>query len=309
MLETLERLISSRPFLRKTAKFLLHITGLTYTPKKKKHFLNSITKPGNKLPLDVTKRSGFNVFHNPGNTLITRGPEFELEVQFTIQALFFLDRQRGNTPVFADIGSNIGLHTLAVKEKFPAVEVIAFDPSPFSWNYLNITIRENNIKGIQLEPIALGSENGTVDFYTWGESSSGDSLRDTGRQPTKRYSIIQVPVKRFDDLPNARHVTVIKMDCEGAEVSILQGMTQTIKKNRPLIVTEFYEENQKAFGISGSDVYDLAASFSYSIHTLWFQKLNRSEFLELHRSGEENFVLLPNEVVNSKSSLDLIPFG
>ena len=297
MLPLLEETFKKSPFLRKAAKRLLGMFGITYVPLQKRRILDSAReKCRENLPLDVSIRYGYKIFHNPGNSLINRGPAFESEVQSVIQTLLFLDRQRGNSPTFADIGANIGLHSLAVKENFPKTPIIAFDPSPFSWKYFEITIRENGIKGIELIPFALGSEEGTVDFYTWGENSSGDSLHDTGRQPETPYSIIKVPLKKFDDIPEARNVTVIKMDCEGAEISILQGMVETISRNRPLIVTEFYEENQRAFGISGDNVYDLVSSFDYSMFTLWFEKLSRDAFLDLHKNGEENFLLLPEEL-------------
>lgn len=297
MFNTLNEKIRKSSFIRRTAKLILRIIGINYIPPTKRDILKSAQANSEEdIPLDVSFRSGFKLFHNPGNSLIMRGPIFEIEVQCAIQALFFLDRQRGNTPTLADIGANIGLHSLAVKEKFPNTSIIAFDPSPFSWKYFGITIRENHIQGIQLIPIALGSEEGTVDFYTWGENSSGDSLQDTGRQPETPFSIIKVPVRKYDDIPEARDATVIKMDCEGAEVSILRGMLHTISRKRPLIVTEFNEENQRAFGISGDDVYDLVSSIGYCIFALWFKKLTREMFLELRMKGEENFILLPSEV-------------
>lgn len=297
MLRTIEERIKENSFFRKSAMFFLRTFGIKYVSSAKRGILESAQAGSvEKIPLDVSIRSGYKLFHNPGNSLIMRGPAFETEVQCAIQALFFLDRQRGNSPVFADIGANIGLHSLAVKEKFPDTPVIAFDPSPFSWSYLEITIRENPIEGMQLIPIALGNKEGSVDFYTWGENSSGDSLQNTGRQPGTPFSVIKVPLRRFDDIPESRDATVIKMDCEGAEFFILQGMNDTISRNRPLIVTEFYEENQRAFGVSGEQVYDLVISFGYSMFTLWFSKLSREAFLELHKRGEENFILLPTEV-------------
>jgi FkbM family methyltransferase len=299
MYPNLSKKISKLPLLRRFGRLALRTLGISSLSRDKKRRLKlaKSTLP-EKIPLDASFRSGFLVFHDPNNPLIARGEIFESDVRSAIYTLFFLDRQRGNTPRFADIGANIGLHSLAVKEKFPETEVVAFDPSPFSWKYLKLTLEHNNIEGIKLMPIALGNSEGTADFYAWGKSSSGDSLRNTGRQPNTPFSVIKVPIRKFDDLPENEGVTVIKMDCEGAEVSIIQGMSASIARNRPLIVTEFYAENQSAFGITGSDVYKLVSDLSYSVYTLWFELLDEHKFLTLHQNGEENFILLPSEIVH-----------
>jgi FkbM family methyltransferase len=287
------------PLVRRLGRFALRSLRISPHSKEKKRRVTLAKLPvPEKIPLEASFISGFLVFHDPNNPLIARGDVFESEVRSAIYTLLFLDRQRGNNPRFADIGANIGLHSLAVKEKFPETEIVAFDPSPFSWKYLKLTLEHNKIEGIKLMPIALGNSEGSADFYTWGQSSSGDSLRNTGRQPNTPFSIIKVPIKRFDDVFESEGVTVIKMDCEGAEVSIMQGMSASIKRNRPLIVTEFYAENQRAFGITGADVYKLVTDLSYSVYTLWFELLDERVFLTLHQKGEENFILLPNEIAH-----------
>jgi FkbM family methyltransferase len=248
---------------------------------------------GEKISLDFSYRYGVSLFHNEYNSLIARGPSFESEVQECLCCLLFLDRLRGNTSRFGDIGANIGLHTLFLKDKFPDLEIVAFDPSPFSWKYLDLTLRYNQIEGVFLNKIALGDSEGTVDLYTWGESSAGDSLRNTERQADVPFKLVPVRMTSLDALPETGSLTVIKIDCEGAEINILKGMENVLERDKPLIITEFNIMNQRAFGLTSDDVYSFVEEIGYSIYTVWFSKLTRSEFYAIHRKDEENYVLLP----------------
>lgn len=250
---------------------------------------------GSEIPVDFTLRNGVFVFHNPGNSLIDRGKRFEPEVQHALATLIFLDKLRGNQTVFCDVGANIGLHTVFLREAFPGMEIVAFDPSPFSWRYLQLTIELNSISGVNLYPTALGDSEGEIDLYAWGPSSSGDSLRDTGRQPGKKYNKVTVPIKRLDSFSEIPPLTVMKMDCEGAELEILKGARDRLKLHRPLILSELNFRNQKAFGFSTEDVFREICSTDYLIFDLYFRQLDFDAFSTAHLGGEENYILIPKE--------------
>jgi FkbM family methyltransferase len=286
--------IGYSPVVRIPARAVLKCLNLHKPTIERNHTLaEAFTMLGEKISLDFSKRYGVNLFHNENNSLIARGLSFEPEVQECLCCLLFLDRMRGNASRFGDIGANIGLHTLFLKDKFPDLEIVAFDPSPFSWKYLDLTLRYNQIQGVTLNKIALGDCEGTVNLYTWGESSAGDSLRNTERQTDLPFELVPVRMTSLDAFPESGSLTVIKMDCEGAEINILKGMGNVLERDKPLIITEFNNTNQRAFGLTSDDVYSFVQEIGYSIYTLWFTKLERDEFSALHQKNEENYVLLP----------------
>lgn len=247
--------------------------------------------------LDVTKRNGIYIFHNKNNSLIGRGNSYEPVVQHALSALLFLDMLRGNTTVFADIGANIGLHTFFLKSKFKDLNVIAFEPSPYCGQYLDLSIQYNHISDIRLEKIALADTNGTLDFYNWGEEGSADSLKDTHRVSADiKPNIIKVPVEKLDDIEDLPFITVVKMDCEGAELSILKGAQKTLMKNRPLILLEFHPQNKAAFNVKTEDIFGFLNKMNYSLCSLYFEPLDADRFEELQGISEENYIMLPNEL-------------
>ncbi|MGA2914823.1 MAG: FkbM family methyltransferase [Sedimentisphaerales bacterium] len=264
--------------------------------KEKKRVLEEASKifPHN-IPLDVTKRNGVYIFHDKGNSLIRRGTSYEPEVQHTLMVFFFLDKLRGKSTVFADIGANIGLHTFFVKSQCKDLNIIAFDPSPVSWKYMELSIRYNNLSNIRLEKIALSETNGLLDFYNWGNESSGDSLKDTKRVLNVTPNIIKVPAKKLDDIKDIPPITVIKMDCEGAELSILKGARESLSINRPLILLEFHPINKAAFNVTTEDIFCFLKETNYSLYSINFEMLNFSMFDELQKQCEENYIMLPNK--------------
>ena len=246
------------------------------------------------ISLDVSIREGYLVFHNRNNSLINRGEHYEPEVQIALKTLINLNRLRYKHTVFADIGVNIGLHTLFILNNFPTTEIIAFDPSPFSYKYFELTIRFNKINNIRLEKVALSDKIGQVEFYNWGKESSADSLKDTKRVIGVTPKILKVPTVSLDSLAGLPPINVIKMDTEGAELSILRGAYNTIIKYQPFILLEFNKINKKAFDVNTIQIFEFLQKIDYSIFTLEFEFLSNKTFDLTQDKGYENYILLPN---------------
>lgn len=248
---------------------------------------------------DVAVRDGWFIFHDPGNTLIRRGPFYEPESREALFALCAIDSLRGGLTQIADIGANIGLHTALIARRFPSVTIHAYDPSPQSILYLRETIEYNGLKQVHLHECALGAESGEMEFYTWGSESSADSLRDTERvSGGLKATKISVAVKTLDQQSEEGvRPTVIKMDCEGGELDVLRGGAKVFDTYRPLVLTEFSSYNIGAFGVTAQDLLDWARRHRYKIFTLGFSPVESCQAIaDEQGSGEENFILLPEEL-------------
>ncbi len=266
--------------------------------KKKKQILKEAAPLFHeKMSLDVSNRYGMYIFHNKGNSLMLRGDVYEPEVQQALIVLIGLDKIRKNNTVFADLGANIGLHTFYLKKQYSDLNVVAFDPSPSSWKYLDLTIKFNNIRDVRVEKIALSDQNGEFDLYNWGEESSADSLRNTERVHGIEPIIIKVPSRRLDDILDLPKITVIKMDCEGAELSILKGGKDTIAKNKPFILLEFHILNRKAFSISSQDIFNFLDEIEYKMYDLNFRYIDIKAFDSSQENNNEDYILLPNDIL------------
>ncbi len=288
--------------LRKIIEKILAIVKhfrLIYRKKKDKFVL--LKKAKEHFPdqhsLKVSERYGYYLFHNKNNSLIKRGELYEPELQQALLNLFVLNKLRNTKNIFADVGANIGLHTAFVKKFYPDMEIMAFDPSPFSAMYLDLTLQLNKITNVKFEKFALSDKNGKLDFYSFGEESSADALKNTNRVHGVKPIVIEVETKKLDEVTfGSSKPTVIKMDCEGAELNILKGAINILKQTRPLIILEIHPINKKAFHVTNEDIFFFVEEMNYILLSLKFDILDLEKFSAMQNSYEENYILLPKEM-------------
>ncbi len=125
--------------------------------------------------------------------------------------------------LFVDVGANIGSYTV-LASKVVGAKSIAFEPVPQTFNHLQTNININEISAlVDCFCCAVGKEDGSVKF-----SSDNDTMNKVVDENYSGKSI-EVPVKSLDDLLNSLKPTVIKIDVEGFEPEVIQGVISTLK--------------------------------------------------------------------------------
>ena len=143
--------------------------------------------------------------------------------------------------VALDIGANIGLWSRDLALHF--AQVIAFEPvSDFRDCLIKNVVNGN----IDIRPYALGPEDTTIDMVVTN-GNTGHSHVNNNTIGSGSIDMHKLDSLEFDA------VDYIKIDCEGYELSILQGAKQTIKKHRPVIVVE--QKLHKDTGITEETQY------------------------------------------------------
>lgn len=127
--------------------------------------------------------------------------------------------------VVIDVGANIGVFAMYL-QTLARVQVYSFEPAPSTREMLERNVANNNLSSqIRVVPVAIGKEAGTLSLRcspNFGHSSfyEGDHLKDAVE--------VSVPVatlpSQFSSL-GISHVDLLKIDIEGAEVALLEGMT------------------------------------------------------------------------------------
>lgn len=144
-----------------------------------------------------------------------------------------------------DVGANIGMFTLYMKQRYPSSKVLAFEPAPETFGTLSQNIKLHQIEGIELHQCALGSKETTeiLTFYPHFPGNStlvpeekerlrrlghevnlGDFVESVYRDATE----FSVPVKRLSQFLKDREaltsIDLLKVDVEGAELDVLGGL-------------------------------------------------------------------------------------
>ena len=159
-----------------------------------------------------------------------------------------------------DIGANIGYYVL--QEAKVCTRVYAIEPDPSNYRMLIRNIKLNDYRNITTMNLAIGNEAGKICLKSDLISNATRICRD-GEEP---YA--EVEMKTLDSLFPETKVDFVRMDVEGYEFNILQGMREIIDKYRPSMFIEVHRHPLRSYGHSQEQLLELLADYGYSITAL-----------------------------------------
>ncbi|NET85501.1 MAG: FkbM family methyltransferase [Moorea sp. SIO1F2] len=143
---------------------------------------------------------------------------------------------------FIDVGANFGMHTLyAAKLVGEMGRVFAFEPVPSNLNLLKKNIHLNHLEQ-QVKVIPKALSNSPDPFLTFHVPVDEVAVTASLRPDKTTQEAIQVANTRLDDYWNEVNlpVKIIKIDVEGAELEVLRGAEQLIRRQKPLLLIEVH---------------------------------------------------------------------
>jgi FkbM family methyltransferase len=137
-----------------------------------------------------------------------------------------------------DIGANIGYFTMLMASLVePSGLVVAVEPNPENIKLLEASRRVNGFDQVLVIQAAAGRQTGLLALNV----SHSNGM--TGELPGDLDAIFAsrpVPCFALDAiLPKDRRINLVKIDTEGAELNALIGLSKTIDRDHPVIVSEF----------------------------------------------------------------------
>jgi FkbM family methyltransferase len=137
----------------------------------------------------------------------------------------FLRYARQST-LFVDAGANTGFYTLLAHAANPNIQIRAFEPNPAVFKKLARHVELNGLAACtQLHAVALGNSTGTGRFQIPEDATMAHIAA-----PGDGTDGIQVPIGQPVDL--------MKIDVEGYELGVLQGMSTILRAHRPVLFFE-----------------------------------------------------------------------
>lgn len=168
-----------------------------------------------------------------------------------------------------DVGAHVGGWTKIMAERFKAVH--CFEPVQALVAQLHKLARIT--PNIHLHRCALGHVAGS--FHLMGEKHSLNWI-DFSKRGCNRADERECVVKRLDDY-NLEDVDLLKIDAEGADLLVLRGGDDTIRRCRPVIIMESKPDFEERYKIAPHEIED-------------FMRKRKYELKEVHRY---DFIWLP----------------
>jgi FkbM family methyltransferase len=219
---------------------------------------------------------------------------------------------------FLDVGVNLGQTLIKLKSLKSEVEYIGFEPNPICVSYVRELIRENRFSNCVLVPAGLFKEERLIEleFFSPDDADSTASLIKNFRPDEKIYHKMLVPVFRFESIAgvfNPPQIGFIKIDVEGAELEVIEGLYSTIQSYRPIILLEIlpvYSSENKIRRERQGKLEQIFRGLNYKVFRIvksdndTYVKLQRVEEIGIHSDLSCcDYIAIPEELEHETMKL------
>ncbi|AFI04801.1 FkbM family methyltransferase [Helicobacter cetorum] len=170
------------------------------------------------------------------------------------------------------MGANIGNHSLYFALECQATKILAFEPIFSTFEILEKNIALNHLQNI-VTPLNVGLSNKSINakinsqYLHYGQitgfylhNMGAVSLTQDEKGAFKLIALDSINLKDY----GFERLDFVKIDVENHEIEMLEGALETLKKYRPIIFIETFENNKdRVFSILDSLGYQHTKSFPY----------------------------------------------
>ncbi len=189
----------------------------------------------NRLPLPMFRfRRGFTLHHGPADEPLL------LLYEIFVEGCYSNNKIRDG--MIIDLGANIGAATLCWASQSAKITVHAYEPNPVTNQTLRRNIEVNNLSDrVTIYNDAVGREAGEVQLWADVPSLLATSY---GVSPATNGTVIRVPMVDLNEVlrrAGGEQISLLKIDTEGAEADILEGVSLPRLRSIRRIVLEYHD--------------------------------------------------------------------
>lgn len=167
-----------------------------------------------------------------------------------------------------DIGANHGLFSVPASKL--GYKVIGFEPVAANIETLNLAKEANGLTDFEMFHLALSNKNEEVEIFvpvcpdnaSFSQEAAVSNMRD------KQCRSEKVICLRFDDWleqnQNYMNIGMIKMDVQGSEYSIVEGMKNFLSASNDIYMVVEYEKHLTLMGHSFQELDNLILSLGFA---------------------------------------------
>jgi len=157
-----------------------------------------------------------------------------------------------------DIGANVGHYTKRFSELVGAHgRVIAFEPVPETFSILSANVQLFAHPNVTLINAAVSDRTGVV-AMSIPKFSTGLANYYKAQISSGAESSLSVLTLSLDSLSISRRIVLVKIDVEGHESFVLDGMKNLLERHHPILIIE----------TSSKEVIDTLSSLGYTAEKL-----------------------------------------
>ncbi len=187
---------------------------------------------------------------------LTGGKSHDSEIRL---AKFLINRLNLGD-IFVDVGAHYGYYTLlGLKLVGKTGQVHSFEASPTTYNILKKNTE--NIKNININNLVASDEIAELKFYEfpnlYSEYNTLDKEQFEKEEWFSKANPTQINVKSIvlDEYLSAKGIVpnIIKIDVEGAENKVINGLRNCLSKSSPMVAMEYLSDERGNKGHQGAE--------------------------------------------------------
>ncbi|MEM6393302.1 MAG: FkbM family methyltransferase [Planctomycetota bacterium] len=258
--------------LRKLLSQTLRATlGQSESPRVRLLLRNHLRKLCDARELPVQTKWGFRMLASPRD-YASFGIYFFGEYDPRMSAVIRRYVQPGDTAW--DLGAERGWFALLMASRVgPMGRVDAFEPFPVSAQRLQRNANLNGMHWLHTHEAAAGRSHTTGHFEPPSpDAADHEAFLDhcsgvgylANAPADHRLEVPVLPLDEHADAINLKRLDFVKLDIEGGEPDALLGMTQTLKRHKPMLAVEYNRATLRRAGSSLQHLDDLLDRLGYN---------------------------------------------
>ena len=170
---------------------------------------------------------------------------------------------------FLDVGANLGYYTaLAARAVGPNGRVLAVEPDPDSFGYLEQTIAANAVGNVEAFPVAASDAPAILPLYI-STDNRGDNRLYASDEERPQVEVEARPLDALLRENKIETVDLIKIDVQGYEPKVIAGLRETIFASPNLtLLTEFWPQGITEAGGDANEFLQTLRELGLTLHEL-----------------------------------------
>jgi len=178
--------------------------------------IHTIFKP------EYVEKFGYKIYLDPHDHLLLSVREYP------IHPILKKIIKKGNTVV--DVGANLGVLTLYFRSIIGLTgKIYSFEPAPDAFSILSKNVAVNNLQNVIIENKAISNQTGKVMFSKQESLTAGRIVKDNADAMRVDSISLDDYFSNYDG-----KIDFVKIDTEGYDWSVFQGMKSLIERNKDL---------------------------------------------------------------------------
>lgn len=144
----------------------------------------------------------------------------------------------GSPKVILDVGANLGNHTLYWATKLDVKKIFSFEPFPANYACLRKNVKNNGLNVVETVQFAVGDKCSKAHVNSFDPDNYGATSFEYAENSEQDDDIRVVTLDSVRDMMDIHNVDFVKIDTEGFELRVLNGMKSILEQDRPVLWIE-----------------------------------------------------------------------